>query len=547
MNIEYILNKLLSLKTESEVVEFKRAGRQFDKDKLGQYFSALSNEANLKNTKSAWLVMGIADDRTVVGTNISDKQINEYKEEISKHTSPRCTFTGVYRVRRNEKDILLFEIPATPKGQPMSWKGHRYGRDGESLGALSDFEYDEIKSQITSEDWSAQVIEDADITDLDPKAIEKARFEFTKKNQKLKDEIPTWSDEEFLNRAKITKNSKITNTAIVLLGKSISEHYLSPAVAKITWILKDKDNIEKDYEHFSCPLILAIDEVEKKIRNLKYRYIKDSLFPEEVDQYDNYIIREALNNCIAHQDYSLGGKIIVVENEDGYLSFANAGKFIPESVEKVVIKDIPEEKYRNPFLADAMVNLNMIDTIGHGIKKMFNIQRSKMFPLPDYDLSNDKVHVTITGKVVDLKFARKVALMPDLTLQEIIYLDKVAKQKEINDDEARVLRKKKLIEGRKPNYHISSEVAEFTEQKDDYMKLRGIENEYIQKIMIDYLTNFKKAVRSDFESVLLSKLSESLDLTQKKDKIKNNLQSLRRKGIIETDENRFWRLTNKKT
>src|SRR5690606_32410444 len=108
----------------------------------------------------------------------------------------------------------------------------------------------------------------------------------------------------------------------------------------------------------------------------KYRYIKsDSLFPEEVDQYDPYIIREALNNCIAHQDYTLGGKIIVVENEDGLLTFTNSGKFIPNSVEEVVTSESPEPRYRNTFLVGAMVNLNMIDTIGSGIKRMYNIQR----------------------------------------------------------------------------------------------------------------------------------------------------------------------------
>ena len=33
---------------ESEVVEFKKAERSFDFDDLGEYFSALSNEANLR-------------------------------------------------------------------------------------------------------------------------------------------------------------------------------------------------------------------------------------------------------------------------------------------------------------------------------------------------------------------------------------------------------------------------------------------------------------------------------------------------------------------
>jgi ATP-dependent DNA helicase RecG len=87
-----------------------------------------------------------------------------------------------------------------------------------------------------------------------------------------------------------------------------------------------------------------------------------------VDQYDPYLIREALNNCIAHQDYTLSGKINFVEHEDGKLVFINSGSFIPSSVEEVVIADAPEPTYRNPFLVEAMINLNMIDAIGSGIK-----------------------------------------------------------------------------------------------------------------------------------------------------------------------------------
>ena len=544
MNIENILDTLLTMPEENEVVEFKKAENQFDKDKLGQYFSALSNEANLKGLKNAWMIFGVQNDKSISGTKISDRQINEYKLEIANHTSPKSSFNEVHRVHREEGDVLMLEIPATPRGIPMSWKGHRYGRDGESLGALNDTERRRIEEQITNTDWSAQIIKEADISDLSETAIQKAREEFTKKNPKLTEEILGWSDKIFLNKAKITVKDQITNAAVILLGKPESEYFLTPAVAKITWILKDKENIEKDYEHFSCPFILSVDEVRSKIRNLKYRYMTDTLFPEEVDQFDPYIIREALNNAIAHQDYTLGGKIIVVENEDAVLSFSNSGSFIPESVKYVVIKEIPEEKYRNRFLAEAMVNLNMIDTVGSGIKRMFSIQSKKFFPLPEYDLSNNRVQVTIIGKVKDINFARKLAQMPALTLEEIICLDKVAKNKILDNEELKILKRKKLIEGRKPNFHISSEIANFTEQKDEYMKLRGIENDYIQKIIVDYLTNFQFAFRKDIENVIINKLSESLDITQKRDKIKNNLQAMRRKGLIEV-EGKIWKLASK--
>lgn len=529
-----VLERLLALDEENEIVEFKEAKMQFDKDKLGQYFSALSNEANLKGNGQAWLVLGIKNDKTVIGTSISEKQLNEYKLEIANHTSPKLSFIDVHRVVYQGKNILLIEIPSAPKGMPVSWKGFWYGRDGESLGSLNMVEMDTIRNQVKLADWSAQIVQGATIQDLSQDGIQKARQQFALKNPSLAEDISKWDDLTFLNKAKITIQNQITNTAILLLGKPEAEHFINPATAKITWILKDRDGVEKDYQHFTCPLILSVESVYGKIRNLKYRYLQDgSLFPEEVDQFDPYIIREALNNCIAHQDYTLGGKINIIEREDGVLTFLNLGSFIPLSVEKVINSDSPESKYRNHFLANAMVGLNMIDTIGSGIKKMFLIQRKKYFPLPDFDTSNNKVQVQIIGKVIDVNYARKIAQMPVLTLNEIILLDKVAKHKLLNDMEIATLKSKKLIEGRKPNFHIASTVANVTGERADYIKQRGIDDSYCQKIITDYLAKFSVGKREDFESILLDKLPDVLDITQKKNKIKNNLQSLKRQGIIE--------------
>lgn len=537
------LKNILSLSTENEVVEFKEAKNQFDKDKLGRYFSALSNEANLKGKDQAWLLFGVKNDKSVVGTKINDKQINDYKAEMVQHTSPKLTFINIHKVDHQGRNVLLLEIPAAPKGTPVSWKGHRYGRDGESLGGLNDYELKQIQSQIQKEDWSAQIIKDATLKDLSLEAIEMARKQFAEKNPKLKEEIAGWDVAKFLNKAKVCINGNITTTAILLLGKPESEHYISPATARITWILKDKDNIEKDYAHFSCPLLLEVEHVKSKIRNLKYRYIKDgTLFPDEVDQYDPYIIREALNNCIAHQDYTLGGKINVVEHEDGKLTLVNSGTFIPESIEKVIEADAPETNYRNPFLANAMVNLNMIDTIGSGIKKMFVIQKNKYFPLPDYDFSNEKIKVQITGKVVDINYARKLAQYKDLSLQDIILLDKVAKNKPITNDEARRLKNKNLIEGRKPNYYVSSSVATATGEKAKYIKQKGFDDDFYEKLIIEYLKKFKTATSRDFKNLLDNKLPEILDDDQKENKLRNMLQKMKRKNVIEIVDKRKWRL-----
>lgn len=541
-DIENKLDELIASKFETEVTEFKEAKNSFSFDELGQYFSALSNEANLHNKECAWLVFGVEDKKhIIVGTNYrkSAKDLNSLKEEIARQTSEHLSFIEIYECKRKNAEgkdqrILLFQIPPAPKGIPIAFKRMYYGRDGESLVGLGIEEIERIRAQSKSEDWSAKVINDATLESLDPNAIQFARQVFIQKNPKLAEEVTAWDDVTFLNKAKITINGKITNAAIILLGKPESEHYISPATSTITWILKDKDGIEKDYEHFSCPLILSIQEVYQKIRNIKYRYIAEgTLFPDEVQQYDPYTIREALNNCIAHQDYTMGGKIILIEKEDGELIFSNSGDFIPSSVEDVIKSDAPENRYRNAFLSNAMVNLNMIDTIGSGIKKLFNIQKSKFFPLPEYDLSDHKVKVSITGKVLDLNYARKLAEDKTLSLFEIMLLDKVQKKKKLSNEEYKLLKSKELIEGKRNNYFISSTVAEKTNQKPDYMKLRGINDDYCKKIITDYIKKFKTAKKSDLEETLLEKLGDSMTEVQKKNKIKNILQSLRRNGVIE--------------
>lgn len=534
--IQNILSDLLSLPAETEVVEFKEARNNFDSKELGKYFSALSNEANLKGKSSSWLVFGVNNKKQIVGTayRTSWKDLNNLKYEMAERINGRLTFIEIYELQTVDGRVVLFQIPPAPKGIPTSFGGFFFGRDGESVGALNIEEIERIRNQVVQTDWSIGICADASLDDLDEVAISKARDNYKIKNPRLATEIDSWDAPTFLNKAKITINGKITNTAILLLGKPESEHFLAPAIARITWVLKDIRNIEKDYEHFTCPLLLSIDKVFARIRNLKYRYIKEgTLFPDEVDRYDPYNIKEALSNCIAHQDYTMSGRINVVEIEDEQLIFSNVGDFLPGSVESVLESDQPPALYRNNFLTQAMVNLNMIDTVGSGIKRMFMSQRNRFFPMPDYDLSGSSVKVVITGKVIDLEYAKVLARHNDLSLDEILLLDKVQKKKELTDDEIHKLKSKKLIEGRKPKFIISENVAIETKQIGTYLKTRGFDNKYYKKLVIEYIQKNKKGSgKQEIRELLWNKLPDILSETQKENKISNILSELRTKKLI---------------
>lgn len=542
--LEYLLRQ-----SENEIIEFKEAKKEFHFDRLGEYFSAFSNEANLRGVANAWLVFGVKDNKDIVGTefrNSSDK-LQKLKFEIAEKTMNRITFSEILELEYQGKRVIIFKIPAAPKGMPISFNGHYFARNASSIVALDIEKFERIRSQNNNQDWSAEIILDADINDLDPQAILIARQNY--KNKYNSTEVDHWDDMTFLNKAKITKKGEITRAAIILLGKSESEHLLSPATVQIRWLLKSETGKDEDYHIVSCPILLAVDEIYSKIRNRKYRYLKSgTLFPEEVNQYEPYVIREAINNCVAHQDYQKKGGMINVVEFDDRLVFTNYGDFIPNSVQKVIEDDSPEEHYRNRFLATAMFNLKMVDTAGGGIRKMYNIQRSKFFPLPDYDFADNKVRLTIWGKQLNPDYSILLAENSKLDLMDVFYLDKVQKQIPITPAEETILKSKNLITGRRPNYFISKFVADKINKKSDYTKNMGFEKEKYFEWIIKGLSEHSSLTRKDIDSLLWNVLPNWMNDKQKKIKINHLLTELStQKNVIKnigTAKYPQWVLTN---
>ena len=546
MDIYEVFNKL-RYHHEDEVVEFKKAENNFDFDDLGKYFSALSNEANLRDKAFAWLTFGVHDKtREILGTSFksSMKSLQKLKQDLSQHTTDNHTFREIYELKVEGKRVLLFQIPATPRGIPMAWKGHFYARRGESLGALDMGKYEEIRRQVVDEDWSKEILEGATIEDLDPEAIKEARRKYGKKHPDLVKEMKRWDDITFLNKAKITLKGKITNTAILLVGRTESEYLISPAVARIRWIYKDSKGNERDFAIETCPFVLATDKIYGKIRNFKYLIMDPeltSLVPDNLDTYDPFIIREALNNAIAHQDYGCHGMINVVEEEDR-LIFTNLGSFIPDSVRSVLENDAPEEHYRNKMLANAMVELGMVDTIGSGIKRMFDKQRERLFPMPDYDFSENRVKVTVVGKVLDVDYARLLTRDKTLSLLDIEMLSRIQMHRPLSKEEIDYLRKRKLVEGRKNALYFAKSVAGATGQKAEYTRNKGFDDEYYRDLIMKALEQHERMSRPEINALLMNKLPEALTEKQKLSKIGHLLTYLRQSGKIEIGDKKQWQL-----
>lgn len=520
---------------ENEVVEFKEAKSNYNFNDIGKYFSALSNEANLRGKREGWLIFGITNTMQVVGSSYRSgtQSLQSLKKEIRSQTNQGLIFQEIYELRVEGKRVIMFQIPPAIPGIPTTWDDMAYSRAYESVCPLPMNKLDAIRHQIGF-DWSKAVVEEASMEDLDTQAVQRARELFIQhETQRGKDKayFENLSDEQLLNKAGILLGGKVTRTALLLLGNEYAKNYFDGFVPRITWTLYNQDGSVKTYEHFDTPFLLAVDKVFGHIRNVKYRYIagQQTLFPEEVDQYDAALIKEILHNCIAHQDYTLRGKINVEEFED-YLAFINEGSFIPETIETALQPGYKPPYYRNAFLCNAMVNLYMIDSNAIGIPTMFRIQQEKFFPLPSYDLSvPNRVKVTVYGKILDRNYTKLLNSDRSLNLHTVFLLDKVQKKETITREQYMYLKRAGLAEGRYPNIYVSYSVAEEIGQKSEYIRNRGLEDEKCKEFILKALEKSGKLKNVELMEIIQDILPNILTMEQKRKKLSNLLQSMKKK------------------
>ena len=492
---QYLLREYPQENARCEWKEFKNLKNSFCGDEKNDVISYVSAIANMDGGD---LVIGVHDKTLeIVGTDT----YNYDKQKAILRLTERCVnlstedlYIDEFITDDTNRKVWVIHIPKHLPKRPVFAHNKAWQRIEDSLVEMTTERMSTILDEpIFSEtDWSAQIVSDATIDDLDEVAIAKARMMFKKVHSRIPEaEVNAWTVETFLSKCGIMKNGGITRAAIILLGKYESAFKLRPAVVQVTWTRRDEKQDVVDYEHFTVPFILTVDEILSKIENLTMREMPGgTLFPDTMKQYDDYTIREALHNCIAHQDYTMQQRINFVENPT-YLYYSNAGSFIPGTLENALTNEEPQAYFRNECLCRAMVDFNMIDTVSRGIKKMFNEQWRRHFPMPDYeiDAKNRKVSVRIYGNEINKQNTNLLKTNYSLTLWDCISLDAVQKGRTIHEDVAQNLLNRGLIEGEAPNYTISLGIAKATNQLQGYTKQKGLDKEKMKQMILQYLKN----------------------------------------------------------
>lgn len=526
--------QIATIKKENRYLEFK--SNYQTPERIGKYISALSNGACLDHQDFGYLYFGVEDETLVIKGTTFDPSMkaegNQYLEMyLRQMISPKISFNVEEFFFEGKTRIVVFVIPAAVK-EPTCFMKKPYVRVDSSLTELTP--YVEWMREIYNSDvdWSAQIIENATHEFLDPEAIKKAREGYKQRNPEKADDCDRWSDEVFLDKAKLTLNGKITRTTLLLAGKEEYSAYIGH-IAQIVWKCHQDGKTFGDV--FTIPFLLNTTKVMQCIRNYRFKIFPDnSLIPAEVWKYDTNSILECLHNCIAHQNYLSNSRIVLTEEPD-FLTFENAGGFYEGSYEDYILGTKTPEHYRNRFLAQAMVNVKMIDTQGYGIHTMYEKQKERFLPMPDYDDSTpNKVVLRLPGSVINEDYSKILIDNMDMDLTTTVLLDKVQKCKvaSLSDNAIQLLRSKKYIEGRMPNIYVSKRVAQAADQKVEYSKHKGLEYKKCKVLLLDALEDHKRLSREEIDKLWWNLLSDVLTDKQKKTKVGNMLTKMKEERLI---------------
>ena len=443
--------------------------------------------------------------------------------------------------------VWLVHVPRHAPRELVLAHDQAWQRDGDSLtGLREDRRRAILLEPLAGEDWSAVLVPQATLEDLDVAAIAKAREKYAERHQRepWADQIPHWSAEKLLDKIGLTLHGRITRACMLLLGHPESASaFLSPHPAEITW----KVAAERVAEHFHPPFLLTTTDVALRIRNPNIKlFPANELLAVTLPRYDtNKVLLEGLHNCLAHQDYAQCGRI-VVEESAGLVRMINLGGFFDGQPEDYASGTRTPGRYRNDRLAKAMAEVGMIDKVGFGIHDMVQAQRRRFLPLPDYEGSSLlRTVFNIYGQEIDENYSHWLMERTDLPIEHVLWLDRLQKKLRLDAAQVAELRRAGLIEGRSPKLHISAQMAVATEQEVAYLNHKGLDSKHYKGLVLGLLA-LGPQPRAKINAMLLPKLPAAIALSSQKTFIKNLLQDMVREQLIENaggaTQAALWRL-----
>lgn len=521
------LAELIKLKETENKVEFKEAkGGNFSYNSgsrvapqerrrciLG-YVTAFANEGG------GHLVLGMHDKHPhlVVGSTQCTGATGKLEQDIYRDTRIRITTEELL----DEKGlrVLVISIPSRPIGKVYKFEDVPLMRVGEELLPMSDEQYLKIISE-QEPDFSEKICDGLAFYDLDPVAILKLKEAYSKKQDNP--QFISLSNEQALSDLSLIKGNQVTYSALILVGK---EEAIKKYLPQSTINLEYRNTLTQiNFDNriiFTGPYFISIDKLWDAINQRNGRVpVQQGLFIFDIPFFNKEVIREAVNNAVAHRDYRKSSEV-VIKQFPTEMHVVNPGGFpLGVTIQNLLtVNSTP----RNRLLSDVLAKTGVVERSGQGVDKIFYQSISEAKPEPDYSKSDDfQVELRLSGIVEDKAFALFIRQNQQsrkdddkLSVQEIITLNRIRKGADKATLDATVLKKlekENLVErvGKTNSQKIilSKEYFVFTGRQSEYSDGKPIDTLQIGMIIMKHIQEFGKGKMKEFEQLLAKFLTRS--------------------------------------
>ena len=521
------IQQLKRLKESEDKVEFKRAEqgnfaydggsrvKPGDRRKciLG-YVTALCNEGG------GYLVLGMEDayPHKVVGTKQNEGTLGVLESNIYRDTQIRPVIYDLYEDEVNKTGrVVVIEIPPRPVGKLFRFEDVALMRVGEELKPMSDERIFSILQE-HEPDFSADICDGITIDDLDAEAIRilKQKYAIKQKNP----DFLTLPDTQVLSDLNLIKNEKVTNAALILVGKQEVLNSRLPQASVILEFRKSESLVPyTNRQVYGQPFYKMIDLLwhDIDLRNDKID-VSENSYIFNIPYFNEEVIRESINNAIAHRDYRRTSETVIKQYPQKMIIMNTGGFPLGVTIENLLrVQSTP----RNRLLADVLAKTGIVERSGQGIDKIYKNTLSEGKDEPDYSHSDPfRVELHISAVIKDKAFAmfldseqRDLSEEERLSVFEVMALNYIREGKSelVEKDIIKSLLDRKLIEKRgrtRGTYYILAK---------SYYELCGKEGEYSKKddwsasqalpIIMAHFNTFRTAKMKDFVSLLDSHMS----------------------------------------
>ena len=515
--------ELQCLKESEDKVEFKAATHNFSyagsehRDQEERRRCFLGYVIGFANEAGGMLVLGMADKapHDVVGSDFAQGKVGALEDETYSRLGIRVRMEELYE---NGLRVLIAHIPSRPVGKMMKFEGVPLMRVGESLRNMSDEEMFAILSE-QEPDFSEKICADTTVDDLDEIAINKLKEAYSEKQNNPR--FLTLSNFQALSDLGLIKGNNVTYAALVLVGKELTiKSKLPQSAINLEYRNSSSQIFFDNKEIFSQPYFVAVDILWSAINSRNGKIpVQQGAFIFDIPYFNKEVIREAINNAVAHRDYSKSGEI-VIKQYPSELIITNPGGFpLGVNVDNLItVNSTP----RNRLLADVLAKTGIVERSGQGVDKIFYQTISEAKPSPNYAYSdNYQVELRLSGIVEDKAFALFIRRIQQdrknrekLSVHEVIALNEIRKgleKKSIDVAMLKKLEKEELIEriGKTNSQKVilSKLYFEFTDNRAAYTDGKPIDGYQVGIVIMNHIQEFGKGKMKDFEFLLRNFMS----------------------------------------